>query len=211
MTSPPTKYSATSTRKTVREVRIVLLRVWFTLSFITVPEVLLGAFSHVLPDAVEDDHRIVDGKTNQGQEGRDNGQGEFPAQKGNRAEGNDDVVNQGQDAPDGETELITPGDIDQHPEKGETEGQNPFFPQVLAGLGSDRLRLPDFKGALSVRGGKGVLESSGDPFQVGRTRLRPDEKFRISPGPDLLDGAVPQVDRLQGRPDLVSRRRLVET
>ena len=80
-------------------VRIVRDSVWLMLSFIISMQRLAAGLPHVLADAVEDDHRVVDRVADQGQEGRDRRQVELEAEQGEEAEGHQHVVEQAMIAP----------------------------------------------------------------------------------------------------------------
>ena len=81
ITGPPRTSSDKSTRNTVSEVRIVRLRVWLTLTFTICRRVRSDLLAHVFADAVEDDDRVVDRETDDGEQRRHGVQGELHVQK----------------------------------------------------------------------------------------------------------------------------------
>ena len=120
---------------------------------------------HVLTDAVEDDHRVVDGVPQHGEDRGDEGAVELDPEDGHAAHDEEDVMDERDDGRDGEAELVADGDVQHDEDAAHDEG-----PQGLgAELGTD-----DRSHAFAAQ--------VGDLAHVGKGLLERGAEFDIAPG-----------------------------
>ena len=94
------------------EVMIVRPSIWLRDTFMIVFEGHLAHDLLVLPDPVEDDDRVVDREADDGQERGDDRQVDFAVGEGVDAQGDQDVLGQGEDGRDAVGQLEPDGDVD---------------------------------------------------------------------------------------------------
>ena len=108
-----------------------------------VDDVLQGAGRielQLLPNAVEDDHRLVDGVARHAEDGRDHGRGELVAGEHEDADVHQDVVQGGRHGADAEAELEAEGDVDEDDEHRDAHGFDGVPLDLLADGGADLAR-----------------------------------------------------------------------
>ena len=97
----------------------------------------------VLADPVEDDDRVVDRESDDGQERGDDRQVDLAAGERIDAAGDEDVLGQGEDGRDAVGQLEPDGDVDEHSEERPDRGLDGLAAEVLAGLRTDGLAADD--------------------------------------------------------------------
>src|SRR5208282_2718151 len=119
---------------------------------------------YVLPYAVKHHDGVVIGVSDQGQDGGDHGQRNFPVQKREGADRNQSVVENRQHGGDPLDPLEAEPQVDQHSAQRIKGGQDSLLAQLLPHLRADNLDVADTK----VRDVEVVLER-GDDSRIGHT------------------------------------------
>ncbi|MNF51923.1 hypothetical protein D3C84_332580 [compost metagenome] len=99
----------------------------------------LAHLAEVLPQAVEHHYGVVQGVAHQGHQRRQHGQVELVLEVGEDAEGDDDVVRQGEDAPHGQTPFEPHRHVGQDTEDGGQHGQGTVCRQLVTHRRTDEL------------------------------------------------------------------------
>src|SRR5208282_4889511 len=100
---------------------------------------------NVFPYAVEHDDRVVVGISDQGQDGRDHGQGDFPVQERKGANRNQSVVEDRQYGGDSVDPFEAEAQVDQHSAQRIKSRQNGLLAKLLPHLRADDLDVADTK------------------------------------------------------------------
>jgi len=89
-----------------------------------ITEFLFGILFYYFPDSVQRDDSVINGKTDNENDCRENGYGEFHVHYGNSPDDDQGVMNQGENSSRGVTEFESPGHINQYCQPGKNNGND---------------------------------------------------------------------------------------